>query len=184
MLKIPVEHLYNWSPQLKETAAHTRSVTLSTACTKKASPLAKDRFETLRLHVACWQDTLSSPTRPFHLSSVSFSSLPLQLFMHCSRCFNTFFLPIKEAPSFPLNASPSIFSSSLLPFIYLSAFFPHSPSPLHCRLSSPADSGYRRADVQLWCTCLLLITAASFLPIPHYIKWDTAVTRHTRMAHS
>lgn len=46
--------------------------------------------------------------------------------------------PIKEAPSFLLSASSGIFSSSLLPFIYLSAYS-YSPSPLHCRLSSVID---------------------------------------------
>lgn len=106
---------------------------------------------------------------------VSFSSLPLQLFVYHSLLLHLL-LPIKEAPSLPLNASPGIFSSSVLPFIYLSACS-HFPSPLHCRF---LQSWLQKSG----CTAAMhfpLIMTASFLPIPRQIKWDTAVTCPTRI---
>lgn len=82
---------------------------------------------------------LKIPTRPIYLLRPSCFLLIISSAACCASLLTPHLhLAIKETLSFPLGVSPSICSSSFLPFIFLSSCSP-SPSLLHCRLSSIAE---------------------------------------------
>lgn len=98
-------------------------------------------------------------------------------FLCITPCFYTCFSPSKKLHLYP-SMPPLAYSAHLFCLSSTSLLVP--TFHLHC-IADFCRAGYRKADVQLRCTCFPLIMTASFLPIPRQIKWDTAVTCPTRI---